>query len=261
MVITRAMSRKMARPSSSPMPSGQKTTASADGDDGEDQQADEGRARSSGRGWAASPEAMMREQPVLGGQVVEPARAATPTAMQPASRHSPSWPAIQNAATTRTSGDQDGLALVAQDALQDRRLLGRLGRGASGVGDSGWARWSRRSSRHRTTSRAGPRGRGPRSRRAPATMPRKTPTSVNAGAVPAARSSTSPSDRADDDAAGEETAEPDEVATTQSRIEAHRRRSAHRPFTQVASVAGHRRRTASVPDDRRLRESTTARRR
>ncbi len=71
LVITRAIRRKMARPSSRPMPSGQKRDGDADGDHGQDGAA--------GRSWRAIicvrvgslAGADDLEQPVLGGQVVD----------------------------------------------------------------------------------------------------------------------------------------------------------------------------------------------
>ena len=71
----------------------------ADGDDGEHDQADDrGRAII----WlrvGCSPDAMiLSSQYSVARWLSRPS--TTPPAMQPASRHSPSWPAIQNAATT-----------------------------------------------------------------------------------------------------------------------------------------------------------------
>ena len=93
---------------------------------------------------------------------------------------------------------------------------------------------------------------------APATMPSAMPMSVKAGDVPSGLVEHVAEGRAGDDAAGEQPAEPDEVAATQ--VTGPRPRvSRHRPSTQIASVEDVGATGERSPDGRRLRESTTAR--
>ena len=77
-----------------------------------------------------SPLAMMRSSQYSVARWLSRPR-PTPTAIAVARRHSPSWPAIQNAATARTSGHDDGLALVAQHG-QDRGPVGARVAGVTG---------------------------------------------------------------------------------------------------------------------------------
>src|SRR6478672_3103918 len=99
MVITRAMRRKIARPSSSPIPSGQKATAIPTATTVSTSSRRKVALASFPR-VASSPDRMvLSSHSSVATWLTRPS--ATPVAMQPASVQRSSWPAIQYVATTR----------------------------------------------------------------------------------------------------------------------------------------------------------------
>ncbi len=168
------------------------------------------------------------EQPVLGGQVVDQAeqrrrrRCSRRAATRRAGRRSRSRRPSGRAATRSILRWSLTTAPGAEPARRGRSrtsLIGHRGahlRSCSAVLTPG--------GRARTCD--------DRSRPQPATMPSRCRRGRRPASVPAALSTRRPRTSADDDAAGEEAAEADEVAAAQPRVGASRR-SAHRPFTQV----------------------------
>ena len=204
----------------------------ADGDDGQDEQPDDRRARSSGCAWAGPPsEMILSSQNSVARWLARPRRDAD-RRCSAASPHLSSWPAIQKAATTSASGDEERLLLVAQH-LEAR--VGARRRASTSVGHGGVVMVIG-ASRPQGGADADPEADG-------AGDDAEADADEREDRRRAGRLSTRrPRTRAGDDGADEEATE-----ARRGRGLARRRRSAHRPFTQVAFVGRHGKTSALRP--------------